>query len=530
MKKRETAPFHHAKLAAAISVGQINQVIPLGTATLTPKIQKSLNKRIDADEDLVRKGEIVTTASGHTVVGFAFWDGTLATTVNGYTYRHRILTLSRDGRCRLYAIPLSKVGKAYILPDIDLADWELETYLRIADRISATPEEYESIVRHPAKSAIKAHRADWLGTINADELAALLEKHGDWLIPAVTSALDAQLRSFGSFAEVPVFFYNFTAKKHDLQVERVFLDVLTAANLTVHGETCNSVPAEIIVQENSDLGDWAGCHDRVVLLRTSTGSPLRPLFDQADSRARQDAFGGISFSRLPTVPIIRSKTYFCRDDTVDVDLPANLDELTGEELDLLRTAVARTLNRSNAEAVYEAWSNRMRSRQAYRMNTFEVWRSAIGRVFLRANFPGQGDAVESAYTSLEASQAAQFEAEAGRKKIIADALDLLGDPQRYEGEIISKPASKADAETALDRDQTAVAFRFSPIKGEDRGHQFLVFSKTSMLRLLRRVNIDEQLFSAFLQQAESSGLVAKKYHAVTLGGGSFSGIWVTAEK
>lgn len=530
MKKEATAPFYQLKLAAAIAAGQTGHVLSLGTATLTPKGQKAANKRIDADEDFVRNGEIITTGSGHTVVGFSFWDRTLATTVNGYTCRHRILALCREKKCRLYAIPISKVGKAYILPDIELADWELDAYLRIADRISEAPEEYECIVRHPAKSAIKAQRADWRGAINGDELAAMLEKHGDWIIPAITSALDVQLRSLGLSTEIPVFFYNFTAKKPDLQVDRAFVDVLTAANLSVHGETCNSVPAEIIVQDNSDLEDWAGCHDRVVLLRTSTGSPLRPLFDQADSRARQDAFGGILPPRLPTVPIIRSKTYFCRNDTVDVDLPASMDKLTEEELDLLRTAVARTLNKVNAEAVCEEWSSRMRSRHAYRLNAFQVWCSAIDRVFLRSNFRGQGDAEAKAYTSLEASQAAQLEAETERTRIIAAALDLLGDPKRYEGEIISKPATKADADNMLDHDQTAVAFWYAPAKGNARGHRFLVFSRASMLRLLQRVDLKEELFDAFMRQAESSGLVAKKYYAVTLGGGSFSGIWVNAEK
>ena len=172
----------------------------------------------------------------------------------------------------------------------------------------------------------------------------------------------------------------------------------------------------------------------------------------------------------------------------------------------------------------------MRSRWAYRLNPFAVWRSAISVVFLRANFPGQGEAAERAYTSLKASQTAQLEAEAERKKILADALDLLGDPKRYESEIISKPSSKADAENALDRDKTAVAFRFSPTKGEDRGHRFLVFSRDSLQRLLRRVNLEEELFDAFLKSAESSGLVAKKYKPITLDGSSFCGLWINAEK
>ena len=131
-----------------------------------------------------------------------------------------------------------------------------------------------------------------------------------------------------------------------MQVEQEFSAALGALNLTVEGPACSSVPAEIIVQDGADLNDWAGCRDRIVILRTATGTVLRPLLDQLDDYHRQNCFGGVLPQRLSTVPIVRSRTIFDRADTVDIELSPAIECLTEEDLDLLRIAVARTLKKA----------------------------------------------------------------------------------------------------------------------------------------------------------------------------------------
>ena len=148
-------------LCSAVAAGQVEQVIPLGTITLCDKWHSKCKKRIKADDLLQWHHGNVTTPDGITVPGFAFWADTLTTVVNGYTYRHRELCLCRPDDGRSYAVPMSMVERKFKLPDIELADDELEAYRYIADRISPKPNEITSTVNHPAKTAIKNNGCEW---------------------------------------------------------------------------------------------------------------------------------------------------------------------------------------------------------------------------------------------------------------------------------------------------------------------------------------------------------------------------------
>lgn len=208
----------------------------------------------------------------------------------GFTHRHRILALVRPDGCCAYAIPVPKLEGTFKLPDIELTAGELDSYLRIANSITPAPAEYTVQCPRPAKDAVKSNRGEWRGEeLNFEALGQLLQQHADWLFPVITAALDVQLRSFAPCAEVPIFAYNFTIKKPNLQAEQAITRAFTALNLTTEGAACNSAPPQITVLDSGDLADWSGCRDRLVLLRTSTGAPLKPLFDALDECERQDA-------------------------------------------------------------------------------------------------------------------------------------------------------------------------------------------------------------------------------------------------
>ena len=148
-------------LRSAVAAGQVEQVIPLGGCEPSKWWRSKCKKRIKADDQLQWHHGNVTTPDGITVTGLAFWDDTQATVINSYTYRHRLLYLCRPGDCLLYAIPMSMVERKFKLPDIELADDELEAYRYIADRISRKPDEITSTVNHPAKTAIKNNGCKW---------------------------------------------------------------------------------------------------------------------------------------------------------------------------------------------------------------------------------------------------------------------------------------------------------------------------------------------------------------------------------
>lgn len=524
--------YHYAlRVSKSIAAGQTGKVIALDMGSLNKQAERRFIRRLEADENLTWDGENTTTSDGCTVPGFAFWDKVQATELAGYTYRHRLFAIVRPSDCHVYAIPAELAERKFALPDIELADSELEAYLRIADSITPAPTEYTVHCPRPAKDAVKSNRGEWRDEeLNPEALGQLLKQHSDWLFHVITAALDVQLRSFAPCAEIPIFLYNFTAKKPNLQADQAMTRAFTALNLTTEGTACNSAPPQIIVSDSGDLADWSGCRDRLVILRTSTGAPLKPLFDDLDECERQACFGGVLPRRLSTVPVIRSRTIFDRDDTVDIELPSTIDSLTNYDLDLLRIAAAHTLTKANAAEVYRRWYGPMTSLARYQLDPFEVWRDAVVRVFLEANLPSHGMAFTAAYDGLETAQASQLRAEEEREETLRRALELLGDQSRYEDEIIPKPATADEATRLLDEEREAVAFRHTPTRGPESGKHFIIFSNASLFRLLKRVNMDELLFDAFKKRAAAMGLLSKQSWPVKIGDTNFNGFWIGDEK
>ncbi len=526
-------------LRSAVAAGQVEQVIPLGKVSFSKKrrmkkfehrIEKHI-KRIKSDDRLQWADDCTTVPDGITVTGLAFWDDTRATVINSYTYRHRLLYLCRPGGCRLYAIPMSMVERKFKLPDIELADGELEAYRYIADRISLKPDEITSTVNHPAKAAIKNNGYEWKDKpLDLDGFSDMLKTNSEWLAPILIAALDTQLRSFSGCDSIPVFCYNFTLKKVNLQADSGFMSVLTAMNFTVQGGACSSAPREISVQNDGDIEDWNGCHDRLVVLRTAKGGGLAPIFDKLDTYDRSRAYKRVLPPRLSTVPIIRSKTFFDRSDTVDCELPEVIPALTDAQLSWLRTAFSRVLTAKNAADASKRWRNRMYHMCGFLRNPFEEWRDVLHRVFLDSVFPNQGQAKETAQTGFQTAQKRQKEAEEEREKILQDALDLVADQSSYEKKIIDKPTSRDEGKKLLNIDQSAIAFRYVRTSGTYEGKHFIVFTDDSLFRLLKRVGMTKELYGPFKKRALKAGVMVMSSASARFGSLSLNGFWFYDQK
>ena len=518
-------------LRSAVAAGQVEQVIPLDPFTLRDKWRSKFKARIKADEQLQWRHGNVTTPYGITVPGFAYWDDTLATVVNGYTYRHRELCLCRPDDGRSYAVPMSMVERKFKLPDIELADDELEAYRYIADRISLKPKEITSTVNHPAKTAIKNNGCEWKDkSLDLSDFGDMLNENNEWLTPILIAALDTQLRSFSGCDGIPVFCYNFTLKKVNLQADSNFIRVLTAMNFTVQDGACSAAPREISVQNNGDIEDWNGCHDRLVVLRTAKGGGLAPIFNKLDTYDRSRAYKRVLPSRLSTVPIIRSKTFFDRSDTVDCELPEVIPALTDAQLSWLRTAFSRVLTAKNAADASKRWRNRMYHMCGFLRNPFEEWRDVLHRVFLDSVFSNQGQAKETAQTGFQTAQKRQKEAEEEREKILQDALDLVTDQSRYENEIIDKPVTADEAKERLKTDPDAVAFRHSPTSKDYVGQHFIIFTEQSLLRFLKPVGMTEELYNVFKTRAVQMADMIGDRHTVKIKGETVHGFWFPDQK
>lgn len=531
MKNFTTKAVFGTLITKSVAAGQTDNIIPLGSSNLTRQFTKQFIKFIEADKALMWDGANTTVSNGYTVSGFAFWANIQATQLAGFTHRHRILALVRPDGCCAYAIPAFKLEGTFKLPNIELTSSELDSYISIANSITPTPAEYTVQCPLPAKDAVKSNRGEWRGEeLNPEALGQLLQQHANWLFPVITAALDVQLRSFAPCAEVPIFLYNFTLKKPNLQADQAITRAFTALNLTTEGAACNSAPPQITVLDSGDLADWSGCRDRLVLLRTSTGAPLKPLFDALDECERQTRFDGVLPRRLSTVPIIRSRTIFDLSDTVDIELPLTIDSLTNYDLDLLRIAAARTLTKANAAEAYRRWYGPMTSLARYQLDPFEVWRDAVVRIFLEANLPSHGMAFTAAYNGFEDAQASQLRAEEEREETLRRALELLGDQTRFEDEIIKKPDTADEATRLLDEEQTAVAFRHTITQGSASGQRFVVFSNSSLFRLMQRVGLDELMYDTLKKRAAEIGLLVRLSKPVKFGQTTFNGFWISDEK
>ena len=513
-----------AYIARAMAAGQSGQVTILWSGQVPLKEVKKLRRRIKAASNLELDKGVVWHSSGTFVAAIASWIGIIAVQANGFCYRFRLLAVDRRGQRTVYAIPVH-MGKIKQLPGINYSADEIKLLFIIAGAISGSEAAYENTVelRHPAKADVQFQRDRWRQPVQFEKLRDLFRKR-PWLLAVATAALDVQLRSYKLFRDGLFGVYNFTTSGNDVQADANFCAALRAMNFTAAPSFMGAAVPEIIVREQADLKTWRGCHDRIALIRTATGSLLTPLLDEIDERERLRSCGGILPPRLPTVPIVRCKAVMHRLFVYDIALPKGETSLSGAEQDMLRSAMKKAVSRNAAQCVYDRWRSRMADPGAYRRDPFAEWCETIETVFLKISFASNPKLLDEALTLLRDTQAKQEQTGLEREQLIAKAIEMIGSPSRFEREIIDRPKSNKEARRLLDKDQEAVAFHFQPTKGDDAGRQFLAFSAESLKRLLKRAGCGEELYDAVLAQTERLGMLDQRNRTISLGQGSFTAV------
>ena len=158
---------------------------------------------------------------------------------------------------------------------------------------------------------------------------------------------------------------------------------------------------------------------------------------------------------------------------------------------------------------------------AYRIDGFRLWRDTLIDVAINSWFSNP-ETKRRALALLEQDTLQQEADEARRAETLEHAFQLLSNPGRYDGQIIDRPNSKDEAQLLLSAD--AVAFRFTPQRGPDKGHTYLAFNEVSLQRLLRCVGCTESLFESFLRLCEKEGILDQRNRSITLGGETFNAI------
>lgn len=509
----------------AVAASQSDDIVPIRLGKTPEKEMKRLRKMLKNSPKWSFEDGIVYNVYGFSAPGIAAWRGMLCVQLKGCEHRFRLLSVDRNGSRTMYAIPVRAVDRLQSLPGMDLGAAGLKMLLDMADALRCPQSDREDFIRvkHPAAECVAANTAAFRkGQAREAELVELLETQPQ-LLPVVIAAMDAQLRALKRCDSIPHFAYNFIPNAGDAQAVKWLIDVFRA--VTFSNSAAGAI--ELTLREASDLETWRGCPDRLVVLKTASGSLLRPIITELEKRDKIEKCGGILPPPLPTVPIAVSRSVFNCPHTYDVALDKEPQALRVEEMDLLRWAMAQVLTKETAEEARSRWTNLMAHPCSYRWERREIWRSVLIRLLHDAWFrDSENRARAEALFSTRLER--QHEEEQKRRELITKALQLISTPTRYEREIIERPATKAEAERALEDE--AVAFWYRPAKGEYAGKKLIAFSKKSLLRLLQRVSVGEVLYDAVLDACENAGLLNQKNQTINLGGTSFCGVTFFAEK
>lgn len=518
-------------LANAVAAGQHDEILRFEAGSSPKSDGKKLHRILNAHQDLYLENGIVYKTSGIAFAGVAQWRSALSVKVNDHEHRFRILSLDRFGKTSIFAIPVKLLGLVKELPGIDLSKAELEFIFQVADSLRDLESDQEIFVpvRHPAQQTVRENVFDWRW--ESFEQASLLQilEEEPTILHIAAAAMDSQLRVFKQCKWAPQGIYNFIPQKGNVQTYDWFMDVCSIFTFSSETSAFASGPVEIAVKDVADLEKWRGCFERFVIIKTATGSLVWSIAEELKERERIIKCGGQLPPQLPTLPVVSSHGILNIPEAVDIELPKSARLLSDAAAGMLRAAMKHLLNDEIIRTTYSTWKSRRGRISAYRENGFTIWRQLLEEKAIDMWFKNP-ELHQKAEELLHESELAQQKAEAMRTETIQKAIDLLSSPTRFEREIIERPTTKKDAIEHLNRLQDAVAFWYTPSKGNDEGKCFLAFSKDSLLRLLQRIGFNENLYDTLIVQSEKAGLLNQQNRSIKLGDNTFNAVTFCVEK
>ncbi len=521
----KTKKRRYRKIAQAVAAGQSGSVLDLGTAESSEKRLKRLKKRLEASENWTVDSGIIRSCNGMSISACTEWCGTVAVNLKGIVHRFRILVVYYMEETRYFALPAGMLKSSESikeLPGIEFSPAEIRLLLDMADELRNTKSDREITytLKHPLRGTLyrNLNRYLWYGETLPERLLRILR--ANMVVPKMMlAAFDAQLRVIKTMKRAPLTIYNFTPSAKDLQASERIISIFAAMNFTASSGT--SEPLLIRLKDDNDLRGWCSRVDRLTILRATGMSLLQPLVKEIAGRDQILKTGGLMPGPLPTVPIVLSKGLIHDPVAYDVSIPQGEADLSVEERNILRHAMAQALNTADSKCMVEQLEKRLHSKNGYRLNPRAVWREILATHFFRG-ISTQKEFQNAVAQLMGDNEEAMEEARNEQNASIQRAMDLLKDPERYKRQIIDRPTSKDAAREALSGD--AVAFRFVPSRGDDAGKKFLAFTKESLLRLMRQAAVGEEYYDAFLKECENNGILDMRKRTVKFGDETFAAV------
>ena len=299
--------------------------------------------------------------------------------------RFRLFNLDRLGQRSIFLVPMSKIDSFKTLPGVDLSHTEIRLLLDIAETVKGRfcQEEHLIRVKHPVKACINNQTARWSGTsFDEKELLSML-KETPALLLITAAAVDTQLRGIKRLDAVPAGIYNFVLPSGESDVERWFMSVLSASTFCNELGAFGASPIDIRLKDYADLAKWEKGLERMVLVRTASGSLLWPLLEQLEEQEQIRKASGIQ-SSSSTPPLILSKGFLQCQQATDILLPRQVGSLNTERSQLLRAAISRVINKETAKKLLAQWQTAMQSKYAFCLSGFRVWHV---RLIIHAGLP-----------------------------------------------------------------------------------------------------------------------------------------------
>lgn len=504
------------KAIELVKTGQTDKIKLIDTKSVKKEIVKEWRTRLSRLPDWSTSKGIILYKGRPTVNAYAVWKEGIDIRSGESVFRFaRLCVFLNDSDKEYtqftYLIPRSSMNKIKKLPNLQLADHEVSTLIKMADKLSAAEKAESCMTKlpHPAKKNLVSNVNTWnvpLTVANANRLREILSP-GSLLFFITMAAIDIQQRGLKAMKTAPRLVYNLvpdSSMREDFENNISLL--LSALAFSNNLSSAGNGAIVFRVDSRTSVGNVLKCPERLCLIHYHERDNLRPIFEDFETADRRQKSGQTAcVPEYPTV-ITCGRSFLRHPFSVDYMGSCLWPiDLSDSDFSLLRAAAAVVLKRYTADAVYDKWLKGLYAPGHYAADGVDMWRMALYYTAAHAWFKETCLAEEyiadcGKYLHREQEQLLE------QGKIIRAAFHRLADWQEYEEQIYrGKPKKSKEAENLLETRFYAV--RYTPEKGDYRGKALLYFTKSSLLRLLNCVGMSKELLTTFLDYCQEKDVL-----------------------
>lgn len=523
MKKSELKPI----LRRLILAGQTDEIVLLGAEPWSDVDVNKLKKAARAFDKGDVHNDVLFASSKQYFDGIASWDHSAAVVCQNGIFRWRILNFDYHGIRYCYGIPAQMNLPPAALPGVNLSRDELALLFRNANKISSFPDLQDCVINlpHPQRDVICEEAAKWkLAEFDREAATRLLRD--SVIFKSFEAALDIQMRAFLANPTLPCHLWHFLGGRKDSDFPGSLIGAIDAVTFTTDTQKAFSGPLYLNLKDdsNSVKRQIASFSGQMVVLFSNDYALKRELAENLIQVELQQHAGYITASQLKSPIIVLSQKAFLSPVIEAVDITHGWTGISIDDQRQLRAVTARLLTKNFAYSVFSDWKQWMTSPDAFGIDRRRCW-----LLCLESNLVDSLAELGIDIKGIADTARVKAEERLRQHQVVLDTvLTAMEHLNNVSGIFCERPETKSEAEDILGK--YFYCFRHTPSRGDDRGVDFILFTKESLCRFWKQFGCDEQLFDQALQHTKSDGILAKPSHQLTLGDESMRFVWFYAEK